>query len=208
MIGVDLGLKSDRTVAAVCHAEPLIRYEHGRGDYTAGSKIVLDRIGVWGGTKGQPVALAEVEEWIREASDDVQPGTRPLRPLAGARLRAAAPRAGVVCTEFVFSQSSVGRLGATLHLLIRDRLLALPPDEDLIDELAAVRLHETSPGVVRMDHAHGQHDDRAIALALAATTLLDRPAPLSDDSVSFHVGGDRWDDGDSDLPKLGYGFQM
>jgi hypothetical protein len=64
-------------------------------------------------------------------------------------------------------------------------MLALPADEDLIDELANVRLRETSPGVVRMDHGEGQHDDRAIALALAASKLLERP--LSFGSASFGI---------------------
>ena len=62
-----------------------------------------------------------------------------------------------------------------------------------------------------MDHSRGQHDDRAIALALAATTLLDRPAPLSADSASSGVTGDRLADmaGDSgDYTGLTYDLQM
>jgi hypothetical protein len=47
-------------------------------------------------------------------------------------------------------------------------------DPDLLDELGNVRLVERSPGVVRMDHVEGQHDDRAIALALAASKLIER----------------------------------
>jgi hypothetical protein len=44
-------------------------------------------------------------------------------------------------------------------------------------KLAHVRLRETSPGVVRLDHDADRHDDRAISLGLAAVTLLDRPPP-------------------------------
>jgi len=61
-----------------------------------------------------------------------------------------------------------------LHLLLRNRLFALPDDEVLLDELRNVRLPETSPGVLRMDHDPGRHDDRAIALALAASGVLER----------------------------------
>jgi hypothetical protein len=69
----------------------------------------------------------------------------------------------------------IGRpLAATLHLLLRNRALALPDDEELLDELANVRLRETAPGVLRMDHDPDRHDDRAIALALAAHSLLER----------------------------------
>jgi hypothetical protein len=77
--------------------------------------------------------------------------------------------------EFTFSSASVGRLPSTLHLLLRNHQLALPDDPDLLDDLRNVRLRETTPGVVRMDHDADGHDDRAIALALAATKLLDRP---------------------------------
>jgi phage FluMu gp28-like protein len=84
--------------------------------------------------------------------------------------------------EFTFSSASVGRLASTLHLPLRNRNLRLPRDEELLDELANVRLRETSPGVLRMDHDPDRHDDRAIAVALAATALLQRP------SASFGVG--------------------
>jgi hypothetical protein len=53
---------------------------------------------------------------------------------------------GVRVEEFTFSSPSVGRLASTLHLLLRDRALALPDDEGPLDELANVRLRETSPG--------------------------------------------------------------
>lgn len=68
-----------------------------------------------------------------------------------------------------------GRLAVTLHTAIRDRHLSLPDDDALIDELANVRLRETSPGVLRIDHDPDKHDDRAIALALAVHRILDKP---------------------------------
>jgi len=58
-----------------------------------------------------------------------------------------------------------------LHNLLRERRIALPDDPGLRDELANVRLRETSPGVYRLDHDQGRHDDRAIALGLAAFYL-------------------------------------
>lgn len=79
---------------------------------------------------------------------------------------------GVRTEEFTFSSASVGRLASTLHVLLRDRALALPDDPELLDELANMRLRQTSPGVLRMDHDPDKHDDRAIALALAAQDLL------------------------------------
>jgi hypothetical protein len=82
---------------------------------------------------------------------------------------------GVDVTEWSFTSQSVGRLGATLHTLLRDHRLALPPDQELLDELATVRLRETAPGVLRLDHDAGKHDDRAMSLGLAALTLTEHP---------------------------------
>ncbi len=83
---------------------------------------------------------------------------------------------GLVAEEFPFTAASVGRLASGLFNAIRDRAVALPPDEDLLDELQHVRLRESSPGVFRMDHDAGRHDDHVVALALAVTVLLQDPA--------------------------------
>jgi hypothetical protein len=70
----------------------------------------------------------------------------------------------------------VGRLAVTLYRLLADRLLLLPADQDLVDELVNVRLRETAPGVYRIDHDEGRHDDRVVSLALVAHRLAEQPA--------------------------------
>src|SRR5205085_12329854 len=90
---------------------------------------------------------------------------------------------GVNVEQVTFTQTAIGRLASTLHLLLRDHLLALPADEALLDELSTVRLRESAPGVVRMDHDPGRHDDRAISLALAAQALLEN-TPLGPRSAT------------------------
>lgn len=46
-IGLDIGLKHDRTVAVVAHAEPVVRTPDGTVDtVTVGARVVLDRIEV------------------------------------------------------------------------------------------------------------------------------------------------------------------
>ena len=44
----------------------------------------------------------------------------------------------------------------------------------LADELLAVKLIERTPGVPRLDHASGMHDDRVVALGLAVVALDER----------------------------------
>lgn len=162
-VGVDLGLKHDKTVISICHLERV----------GGGRRVVLDRQVVFEGSRRQAVDLGQVEEAVFEASRSYGRAKVRLDPWQGAGLAQRLRRRGVTVEEWTFSSGSVGRLASTLHVLIRDRQLALPDDEALIDELANVRLRETSPGVFRMDHDPGRHDDRAISLGLAALALVE-----------------------------------
>ena len=213
VLAIDVGLKKDKTVAAVCHAEPIdepagdrwastgelrLDRQHADSEVVAmadwygrrdapmpwmrhgapkrsrerrGSRIVLDRMEVWAGTRKQPVRLSHVEEWIVQAAKSF--GAKVLfDPYQMVGTAQRLQDRGIKVEEFTFSSASVGRLASTLHLLLRDRALALPDDPELLDELANVRLRETSPGVLRMDHDPDKHDDRAITLAMAAQDLL------------------------------------
>jgi phage terminase large subunit-like protein len=219
VVALDVGLKHDRTVAAVCHAEPLdesTRWRppstgdlqtdrsaadadvvsfsawYGRRDaprrwerpespwdrstprreHHRGSRVVLDRMQVWQGSRRNPVRLSEVEEWVVQAASSFKSDKVIFDPFQMVGTAQRLQERGIKVEEFVFSSASVGRLASTLHLLLRDRALALPDDPELLDELANVRLRETSPGVLRMDHDADKHDDRAITLAMAAHDLL------------------------------------
>lgn len=163
-IGVDVGLRHDRTAIAVCHAEPAEGTQR---------RVVLDRLIVLRGSRGSEVQLAHVEDAIAEASAHYGRARVRIDPWQAIGLRQRLESRGVPIEEYPFTAQSVGRLANTLHLLLRDRLVALPDEVELIDELANVRLRETAPGVLRIDHDPGRHDDRAIALALAATALVE-----------------------------------
>jgi len=156
-IGLDLGLKRDRSVATVCHRE--------------GDRIILDRIGVWKGTRAMPVQLDEVEGWLQEAARTYNKAKIVADPWQSVGLLQRLKAKGIRCEEYPFTAQSVGRLASTLFGLLRDRRLSLIDDDELIDELRNVRLIERGPGQFRLDHAAGQHDDRAVSLALAAQHL-------------------------------------
>ena len=162
-IGVDLGLKRDRTVAAVVHGE-----RDG-----SGVRAVLDKMAVWQGKRLKPVQLSDVEEWLVETGRRYNHARVVIDPWQATGLAQRLRVGGLQIEEFTFSQQSVGRLAATLHTTIRDHRLVLPDDAELIDELANVRLRETSPGVLRMDHDSNRHDDRAIALALGIHGIVE-----------------------------------
>lgn len=202
VIALDIGLKNDRTVAAVCHMETLSGARRALGAHRPPSerervlsamgaldlrpsgfevdersdevepvRVVLDRMEVWQGSQKAPVRLAEVEAWLLQAHRSFG---APLvfDPYQAAGLSQRLNERGVTTHEFVFSSASTGRLAAVLHQLLRDGALALPDDPDLLEELSNVRLVERTPGVVRLDHDPGRHDDRAVTLAMAAAFLL------------------------------------
>lgn len=162
VLGLDLGLKADLTAAVVCHLDE--------------DTVVLDRINTWTGTANQPVELSDVETWLTQACTSYRPTTVVLDPWQAIGLAQRLRRKRIRVEEYTFSAPSVGRLATTIHLLLREQRLALPPNQDLLDELANVRLKESSPGVYRMDHDPDKHDDQAIALALAANHLITQPA--------------------------------
>ena len=164
IVCVDIGLKHDRTVAAVCHAEKLPGSDRPR--------VVLDRMGVWQGNRLRSVQLSTVEAWIEQASREYNRARIRFDPWQAAGMAQRLKARGLPVEEFTFTAATVGRLATTLLQLIREHALALPDDPDLIDELRNVRLLETSPGVYRLDHDRNRHDDRAVALALAASYLV------------------------------------
>jgi phage terminase large subunit-like protein len=164
-MGVDLGLKNDRTVVTVCSVDENDPAQH----------VALDRIGVWQGSRAAPVDLDTVESWIETAWREYGQPSVVCDPYQAAQLMQRLARHGVHVVEHAFTQASVSRLALRLFQLISDHALQLPPDEELLDELVNVRLRESSPGVYRLDHDPDRHDDRAVSLALAAWFLLETP---------------------------------
>jgi hypothetical protein len=168
VLGLDVGLTSDRTALTVAHHE--VR--------PPGATVVVDRQWVWEGSKANPVQLAEVEEVAYQASRSYFGAPLVADPYQAVMLCQHLRRRNVRVREFTFSSGSVGRLALTLYRLLRDGALDLDgDDEELLTELCRVRLVERQPGVYRIDHASGEHDDRVISCALAANALVERGAP-------------------------------
>ena len=166
VVTLDVGLTNDACVAVVAHAEQ-------RGDDKAEARrLVVDRIARWHGTKAKPVSLDEVEAWVATSSETYNRAPVHADPWQAAGVLQRLAKRGVIAEQFVFSSTSVGRVAQALHLALRNRLIWLPKDDDLLSELSRVRLRETSPGVVRLDHDSGQHDDQAVAIGIAVAVLL------------------------------------
>jgi hypothetical protein len=166
-IGVDLGLRHDRTAIAVAHAERAEEAVRGR-------RIVLDRMVVFEGSKADEVRLGEVEDAILSAWRQYHRPRVRLDPWQGIGLAQRLRRQGVVVEEWSYSAQRYGAIAQVLFTLLRDGLLDLYPDAGLLDELANVRLQQTLPGLVRIEHDPGRHEDRCVALGFAAVPLVEK----------------------------------
>jgi phage terminase large subunit-like protein len=148
-VGLDVGLVNDRTVLTVAHAER-------REGSSSALRVVLDRQFVWQGSRAAPVSLDAVEAVCREVHRQYGRPHFIADPYQATQLCQRLRDRGFSVEEYTFTQTSISRLAQRLYLLLRHRALALPPDEDLLDELAKVRLRETSPAIYRMDHDPGR----------------------------------------------------
>jgi phage terminase large subunit-like protein len=172
VVTLDVGLVNDRTAAVVAHAE----------ERAPGLTVVVDRLALWSGTRAEPVDLAAVEAWVEAACVDYS-ASLVFDPYQAQHLAQRLRSRGVSVLQFSFSSSSISRLAVTMFGLLRDHCLDLPDIDSLVAEIANVRLRETGPGVVRMDHDSGAHDDQAIAVALAAAHMTERSLAVTGTSL-------------------------
>jgi hypothetical protein len=82
---------------------------------------------------------------------------------------------GISMLQYNFTTPSVNRLTRVLMTAIHNRTIELPDDAELVHEISRLRLVETSPTQFRLEHRAGEHNDRAIAIALAAQQLFSKP---------------------------------
>jgi Phage Terminase len=165
VVTLDVGVTNDACVAVVAHAERV------SGERGAPSRVIVDRVARWRGSRRRPVDLTEVEGWVHTASVEYHRAPLYADPYQAVGMLQRLRARGVHASEFTFSAQSVGRVANALHLALRNRLILLPQDDDLVAELGRVRLRETSPGAVRLDHDSGEHDDQAVAIGIAIAVL-------------------------------------
>jgi phage terminase large subunit-like protein len=170
VIGVDLGLVHDPTVAVVAHLQPDNHREAG-GLPT----VVVDHIRVWPGTHEAPVDLDVVERWVHDAAHHYHRAHVVMDNWQGAGMAQRLRNQHLKVTDITFTADFNDHLARTMIPLLRGRRLSLPHDTALVDELVNLRILEPRPGKYRIEHDANHHNDRAIAIALAAQDLLNTP---------------------------------
>ncbi len=157
VIGVDLGVARDRSVAAVL-----------RRDAQTGL-VVVEALVTWEPRSGRKVDLPEVEEELAELAKRFSAPVM-LDPWQGVLLGQRLQARGVRVSEYSFSGEGRRKLFASLLDLVRTNKLRSCPHEALRRELLSLEVSETAAGW-RVDHKPGRFDDHVVAIGLAIQGL-------------------------------------
>ena len=161
-IGIDLGLSHDFCALSLVHIDAVT------------SKLIVDRVDVWRGTKAQPVSLTEVEQAIVGLADRFRVSSCTLDAWQSALLGERLTRRGVRGVEVVqITAQKLDALATTLKTVFANRQIVLPRHRELIEQLETLELIERRRDLIRFQHTHGRHDDLPFALALALDGVAD-----------------------------------
>lgn len=163
---LDIGLVNDRTAFLIGHLEN-IRWDGA----IVGKRVVVDQLIVWEGTKAQPVDLERVEDTVAAYVTEYRAKLR-FDPHQAAHLTQGLARRGIRSEEHIFTPTTNSEMAMALHNALRQRRVWVPNDQRLRNELARVRLKESSPNVYRLDHDRSEHDDMAVVLGMVVYDLL------------------------------------
>ena len=188
-LGLDIGLKKDRTAIVVCHKGSSLPppERSASSDYVFGHRqrewldaadkaentIYLDAVRTFQGSREQPVDLAAVEETIvqlhrafdcRILADPYQ-AQQMLQNLRAKHIYA---------NEWVFAPSNISTATTNLIALFRQRRLKMFFDPILDEELRNLVLVETAWGW-KLDHTAQGHNDATTALMIASLAAVESP---------------------------------
>lgn len=182
---IDYGARRDRTALVVLHE--------------AQSRVVtIDRLDVWQGTPDAPIQIERVEAWIEDVRKAFQPRVFVIDPYQmestlqwmikkNIPAESFASRGGAANFEMaqhlralIVEQRLTWYEGAG-NLNVVDRHTGIASSETLMDELVALRTKRMPYGY-RFDHENQKHDDRAVAITMAALRAVDYPFPQKTDA--------------------------
>lgn len=163
--GIDYGPRRDRTALAILH------FDLGKG------KVFLDKLDVWQGSPDSPIRVQAVEEWIRDVNKHFYYPTLVIDPyqMEGTiqKFELSQPverfeaRGGKRTYEMAENLRSLIVNKQLVWYEGAGNLLVDGKQDTLVDEIAGLVIKPTPYGY-RFDHEAGFHDDRAVAVGMAA----------------------------------------
>lgn len=139
--------------------------------------MVIDRVDPWKANSKGRVSLEAVEAHIKQMSGEYGNAQVLIDPYMAIQMTEHLRGRGIQVTEHQFTPASNSALAWSLYQAIRDHTIRLPDNPQLADELLHVHFRETQPGVYRIDHPPGRHDDMAITIAMATWWHHHQPKP-------------------------------
>jgi len=161
-LGIDIGVKSD-TSAVV-----------GAGWDNDGKKVIVAFHKIWRPTKGHPVILGDVKDYIKEVSQRHAIRKAVADPSQAYRLIEELGNEGITVEEFTQGPANGVKMGETLFSLVKDRNLIAYPSDELRGHVLNATAIET-PGGVRMTKSkNSKKIDAGIALAMACVAAIEK----------------------------------
>jgi phage terminase large subunit-like protein len=185
VVGVDYGATRDRNAMCVLHLEP-------------DGRVIVDLLEVWQGTPSARIQVEAVEKWVQTQIENYRPSALVFDPYQMEGTCQKFERANKNVIRFN-SRGGSGNMELAMHLrgLIANKRLQWKPSagrldtETFADELIAL-VTKVMPYGWRLDHTAAMHDDRAVAVGMAAT-----------EAVKFSYMGEGPQSGQSiDVPKV------
>ena len=169
IVGLDYGAKRDRTALVVLHVD-------------SAQRCIIDRLDVWQGSPEDPVQIPKVESWIKEVRQGFNPTLFVLDPSNLESTCQWMEREHMPLERFS-PRGGAGNFELAQHLrslVVNRQLLWYPTAGDLritkygreltetfVDELAGLIVKKMPYGY-RFDHENQKHDDRSVAVGMAA----------------------------------------
>ena len=171
--GIDYGPKRDRTALSVLHQRP-------------SGLMVVSRLDVWQGRPEAPVQIADIRAWVRAAREDYPGLSLIVDPYQLDELCQDLGRSMRVERFEARGGKANYEMAEALRSLVVNRSITWPPNcallhtngqnETFKDELLSLVTRKMSYGY-RIDHEATKHDDRAVAVGMAAWRLLQAGLP-------------------------------
>jgi hypothetical protein len=164
---------------------------------TENGPIVVDRVARWAGTKKAPLAYEwvcnEILAVLREYGINNVLSDQYCAPVISQHLQTL----GIHFDQHSFGSHTRTDIFGNLKHLIVQRQIELLDDPVLLRQLRALEEHRTPNGNIDIRPAHGQKDDLAVVVALAAFELANKPIirelwapvffPFRERDASWHV---------------------
>jgi phage terminase large subunit-like protein len=161
-MAVDIGVKSDSTGIVA------VRFNK------EGDKLETAFHRAWKPTRGNPVDLTEVEDYIIEMTQRHSVQGICADPSQAYLLIQRLAKRSIVVEEFTQTQNNGVKMGETLFSMVTDKTLKVYPSPELREHVLNATAIETGSGARMSKAKQSKKIDLAIALAMACVTALAR----------------------------------